>query len=225
MIFTTFTYFIFVAAIFNVYWAIRLRKIQNIFLICGSFVFYAWWDYRFASLILLSALIDYLIGFWLSKTEKPATRKGLLLFSITANLAILGIFKYFGFFLENFVSFMGFFGIAFGPLDLQIVLPVGISFYTLQTMGYTIDVYRKKFRATKDFVSYLAFVSFFPQLVAGPIERAGNLIPQFMADRQFNEQSARDGLRQLLWGFAKKALLANNLANQYFSMSYLRKTC
>jgi len=213
MVFTTLTYFVFVTVVFTIYWSIRLRTAQNIFLILASFIFYAWWDYRFISLIFLSSVVDFIVGIGLSQTEKQFTRKCLLFSSIIINLSILCIFKYFGFFLDSLIALLTFLKLP-SPncIDLQIVLPIGISFYTLQTMSYTIDVYQKKIHATSDFVAYLAYVSFFPQLVAGPIERAGNLLSQISENRTFDTAVATDGIRRILWGIAKKTIIANNIS-------------
>ena len=180
-----------------------------------SFVFYACWDYRFTMLLLISSVVDFIAGVGLSKFEnKFFVRKLLLLTSITVNLTILFIFKYLGFFMDSLVSLMSSLNLsAMGRMDLQIVLPIGISFYTLQTMSYTIDVYRKKINATSDFVAYITYVSFFPQLVAGPIERAGNLLSQFSTNRKFNAADATDGIRRILWGLVKKTLIANNIGD------------
>jgi len=142
-------------------------------------VFYGWWDWRFLSLIVFSSLVDYTIGLQLKKEEKQSKRKLFLWISILVNLGFLGFFKYYNFFVDNFVETFSFFGSKIQPNTLDIILPVGISFYTFQTLSYTIDVYKRKLEPTEDIVSFLAFVSFFPQLVAGPIERATNLLPQF----------------------------------------------
>ena len=161
-------------------------KWQNTLLLAASYLFYGWWDWRFLSLIFLSSLADYLIGRQLAQTEKRNLRKALLISSLSLNLGMLGVFKYFNFFAENFVSAFTFLGGDMSLPSLEIVLPVGISFYTFQTLSYTIDVYRKQLEPIKDAIAFFAYVSFFPQLVAGPIERASNLLPQFSRTREFS---------------------------------------
>ncbi len=197
-------------------------KFQNFLIVVASYVFYGWWDWRFLSLILFSTLVDYTIGRKLSNEENQTKRKILLWTSLVVNLGFLVFFKYYNFFLDNFVEAFSFFGHPINPQGLNIILPVGISFYTFQTLSYTIDVYRKKLEPTKDFIAFTAFVSFFPQLVAGPIERATNLLPQFYKKRTFEYNKAVDGLRQILWGLFKKIVIADNaaqLANEIFNNS------
>src|SRR5690606_38795022 len=162
----------------------------------SSYVFYGWWDWRFLALILFSTLADYTIGLLLSKEKNDYNRKVLLWSSIVVNIGLLGFFKYFNFFVDNFTKAFTFLGYEFSSYSLKIILPVGISFYTFQTLSYTIDIYRKKLQPTQDFVAFAAFVSFFPQLVAGPIERAKNLLPQFFKKRKFEYAQATEGLKQ-----------------------------
>jgi len=214
MLFNSIDFLIFLPTIFVTYWCIPNAKVrlQNIFLIFASYFFYGWWDWRFLSLIVFSSFIDYFVGISLSKTNIINKRKFLLLISIFVNLGLLGFFKYYNFFLANFVEAFSFLGHEISPRGLNIILPVGISFYTFQTLSYTIDVYKKKFKPTKDIVAFFAFVSFFPQLVAGPIERATNLLPQFFERRIFEYNKSVDGLRQILWGFFKKIVIADNCA-------------
>jgi len=187
-------------------------KVQNSLIVVASYVFYGWWDWRFLGLILFSTIVDYSVGIALSKYKEPKTKKLLLWISILVNLGFLGFFKYFNFFIDNFVTAFSFMGIQVNSSSLDIILPVGISFYTFQTLSYTIDVYREKLKPTRDFISFCAFVSFFPQLVAGPIERATNLLPQFYTNRTFDYASAVNGMRQILWGLMKKILIADNCA-------------
>jgi alginate O-acetyltransferase complex protein AlgI len=175
-------------------------------------VFYGWWDWRFLSLILFSTFVDYLVGLGLLKHENLTKRKILLWVSILVNLGFLGFFKYYNFFLDNFVSAFSFFGMEISGRSLNIILPVGISFYTFQTLSYSIDVYNRKLEPTKNFIAFAAFVSFFPQLVAGPIERAKHLLPQFYTKRVFEYSKAVDGMRQILWGLFKKIVIADNCA-------------
>ena len=214
MLFNSIEFAIFLPIVFILYWFVTNRnlKIQNILLVCASYLFYGWWDWRFLSLIFFSSIVDYLVGIGLSKTEKTGKRKFLLLISIFVNLGFLGVFKYFNFFAENFAQAFTLFGSSIEPNRLNIILPVGISFYTFQTLSYSIDVYKKKLQPTKDIVAFFAFVSFFPQLVAGPIERATNLLPQFYKKREFSYDKATDGMRQILWGLFKKMVIADNCA-------------
>ena len=195
---------------------------QNTLIVAASYLFYGWWDWRFLSLILFSTLIDYSVGIGLSKEKEKRKRKLLLWISVLVNLGFLGFFKYYNFFLENFVEAFSFFGTTINPNSLNIILPVGISFYTFQTLSYSIDVYQRKMEPTKDFIAFAAFVSFFPQLVAGPIERSTHLLPQFYKLRTFDYDKAVDGMRQILWGLFKKVVIADNCAtyaNQIFNHS------
>ena len=196
------------------YWFVTQRnlKIQNLLIVASSYLFYGWWDWRFLSLILFSTVVDYLVGRGLANTEHRSKRKLLLWTSILVNLGFLGFFKYYNFFLDNLITAFTFFGNPISANSLHIILPVGISFYTFQTLSYSIDVYRKKLEPTKDFIAFSAFVSFFPQLVAGPIERATNLLPQFYKKREFSYTQSVDGLRQILWGLFKKMVIADNCA-------------
>lgn len=224
MLFNSIDFAIFLPIVFLVYWFIVKNnlKLQNLLIVFASYVFYGWWDWRFLSLILFSTLIDYLIGRGLEKEESQTKRKLLLWSSIIINLGFLGFFKYYNFFLENFVTAFSFLGQPINPQGLNIILPVGISFYTFQTLSYSIDVYKRKLEPTKDFIAFMAFVSFFPQLVAGPIERATQLLPQFYKKRKFNYFNAVDGLRQIIWGLFKKIVIADNaaeIANQIFNNS------
>ncbi|WP_420602945.1 MBOAT family O-acyltransferase [Flagellimonas sp.] len=214
MIFNSLEFAIFLPLVFILYWYVfnRNLKHQNLLILASSYLFYGWWDWRFLSLIIFSTVADYLIGRALVKEEKLNTRKALLWTSILVNLGFLGFFKYYNFFLDNFVSAFTFFGSELNANSLNIILPVGISFYTFQTLSYSIDVYKRKLEPEQDFVAFAAFVSFFPQLVAGPIERATNLLPQFPVKRQFNYNKAVDGLRQILWGLFKKVVIADNCA-------------
>lgn len=214
MLFNSIDFAIFLPIVFILYWFVvnKNLKLQNFLIFVSSLVFYGWWDWRFLSLILFSILTDYIIGVALGKQENPFKRKALLWTSIIINLGFLGFFKYYNFFVDSFVSAFSFFGTEIKASSLNIILPVGISFYTFQTMSYTIDVYRKQFPPTKDFIAFSAFVSFFPLLVAGPIERAKNLLPQFYLKRTFDYTKAVDGLRQILWGLFKKIVIADNCA-------------
>jgi D-alanyl-lipoteichoic acid acyltransferase DltB (MBOAT superfamily) len=224
MLFNSIDFAIFLPIVFILYWFAtdKKLKLQNFLIVVASYLFYGWWDWRFLSLILFSTLIDYSIGIRLSKEENISKRKILLWISILVNLGFLGFFKYYNFFLDNFITAFSLFGSPINVQGLNIVLPVGISFYTFQTLSYTIDVYKRKLKPTKDFIAFTAFVSFFPQLVAGPIERATHLLPQFYKRRKFDYALAVDGMRQILWGLFKKIVIADNcaeLANQIFNNS------
>ncbi|WP_110475085.1 MBOAT family O-acyltransferase [Winogradskyella epiphytica] len=214
MFFNSIEFFIFLPIVFSLYWLIGAKNIksQNFLIVLASYVFYGWWDWRFLSLILFSSIVDYSIGLALDKQNKSSYRKTLLWISISVNLGFLGFFKYYNFFIDSLRDSFTFFGADLNISTLNIILPVGISFYTFQTLSYTIDVFNKKLKPTKDIVGFMAFVSFFPQLVAGPIERATNLLPQFSIERKFVYRDAVNGLRQILWGLFKKIVIADNCA-------------
>lgn len=214
MLFNSVDFAIFLPIVFILYWFVTNKnlKLQNFLIVAASYFFYGWWDWRFLSLILFSTFVDYAVGVGLLKQENLTKRKLLLWISIIVNLGFLGFFKYYNFFLDNFAAAFSFFGNEIHASSLRVILPVGISFYTFQTMSYSIDVYRRKLEPTKDFIAFSAFVSFFPQLVAGPIERATNLLPQFYTKRKFDYANAVDGMRQILWGLFKKIVIADNCA-------------
>lgn len=214
MLFNSIDFAVFLPVVFILYWFVTNKnlKLQNFLIVVASYLFYGWWDWRFLSLILFSTLVDYAVGRKLKTENKDSKRKTLLWISIIVNLGFLGFFKYYNFFLDNFITAFSFFGAEIKANSLNIILPVGISFYTFQTMSYTIDVYRRKLEPTKNFIAFSAFVSFFPQLVAGPIERASNLLPQFYKKRTFNYSNAVKGMRQILWGLFKKVVIADNCA-------------
>lgn len=222
MLFNSIEFAFFLPLVFFLYWFVTKKNLrtQNVLLVVASYFFYGWWDWRFLSMIVFSSLVDYLVGIQMGKTEKARRRRGLLLISVFVNLGFLGVFKYYNFFVENFADAFTLFGMSVEPSRLEVVLPVGISFYTFQTLSYSIDVYRRGLEPTKDIIAFFAFVSFFPQLVAGPIERASNLLPQFYRSRMFNHGRAVDGMRQILWGLYKKIVIADNCAeyvNQIFA--------
>ena len=224
MLFNSIDFAVFLPIVFLLYWLLANKslKLQNALIVLASYVFYGWWDWRFLSLILFSTLVDYTIGIKLKSEKNQTKRKILLWTSICVNLGFLGFFKYANFFLDNFTAAFSFFGSEIATHSLDIILPVGISFYTFQTLSYTIDVYKQKLEPTNDFIVFSAFVSFFPQLVAGPIERATNLLPQFYKKRTFELSKAVDGMRQILWGLFKKIVIADScaeLANQIFNNS------
>ncbi|GGK60435.1 MULTISPECIES: MBOAT family O-acyltransferase [Flavobacteriaceae] len=214
MIFNSFEFFVFLPIVFVLYWFVFNKKLkwQNLLLLVTSYIFYGWWDWRFLSLIVFSSFIDFHSGLQIVKAHTRTIKKRWLTFSIFVNLGFLGVFKYYNFFANSLYEAFLSVGFEIDVFTLDIVLPVGISFYTFQTMSYTIDVYRNKLKPTTDPIAFFAFVSFFPQLVAGPIERANNLLPQFYKFRKFEYHKAVDGLRQILWGLFKKVVVADNCA-------------
>ncbi len=214
MLFNSIEFALFLPVVFAIYWVIGPSrvKLQNLFLLLASYFFYGWWDPRFLALIAFSSVVDYFVALQISKSENQRHRRLFLWISLGVNLGMLGFFKYYNFFLDNFVSAFSFFGQSFEASRLSIILPVGISFYTFQTLSYTIDVYRRKMVPSRDPIGFFAFVSFFPQLVAGPIERATNLLPQFFVRREFTFEKGRDGMRQILWGLFKKVAVADTCA-------------
>lgn len=214
MFFNSIDFAIFLPVVFILYWFVFKKsiRVQNALLVVASYFFYGLWDWRFLFLILFSTIVDFTIAKALKSQNDNKQRRLLLIISLFVNLGLLGFFKYYNFFIDNFVDTFSFFGSSFSSHRLDIILPVGISFYTFQTLSYTIDVYRRKLEPTKDFVAFSAFVSFFPQLVAGPIERATNLLPQFYKKRTFNYHKSVDGIKQILWGLFKKIVIADNAA-------------
>ncbi len=207
MLFTSIEFFIFLPLVFALYWLLRRQlRWQNLLVVIASYTFYGWWDWRFLLLIALTSACSYLSGILIGNGH---WRKTALWSNIIVNLAILGLFKYYDFFATEFAGLLG---LHADNVTLNLVLPVGISFYTFQALSYSIDVYKKKIEPTRDIVAFFAYVSFFPQLVAGPIERATNLLPQFAKERRFDYGQAVDGIRQMLWGFFKKVVVADNCA-------------
>ena len=214
MPFNSIEFAIFLPIVFIVYWFITNKnlRLQNLTIVAASYVFYGWWDWRFLSLILCSTIVNYSVGIRLFKQENQSKRKTLLWISILINIGSLGFFKYYNFFLDNFITAFSFFGEEITVNLLHIILPLGISFYTFKILSYTIDVYKRKLEPTRDFIAFSAFVSFFPQLLAGPIERATKLLPQFYTKRIFEYSKAVDGMKQILWGLFKKLVIADNCA-------------
>lgn len=213
MLFNSFEFLLFLPIVFLLYWFVfRTLRQQNLLIVIASFVFYGWWDWRFLILMGITILCSFASGILIEKNDSQFYRKFISASNICLNLAILCVFKYFNFFIENFTLLLEKFGIYTHPISLNIILPVGISFYTFQALSYTIDVYRRSIEPTKDIIAFFAFISFFPQLVAGPIERATNLLPQFLKQREFDYDKAVDGCRQMLWGFFKKIVIADNCA-------------
>ncbi|WP_341214781.1 MBOAT family O-acyltransferase [uncultured Wocania sp.] len=214
MLFNSIAFLIFLPITFSLYWFLlkKSTKGQNILLLLASYFFYGWWDYRFLILIALSTIVDYFIGLSLEKEQVDKKRKLLLGLSLAFNLGLLGFFKYYNFFIESWIDVWQNIGVQMHASTLNIVLPVGISFYTFQTLSYTIDVYRKKLKPTHNFINFATFVAFFPQLVAGPIERATNLLPQFFVKRNFNKERAISGIHLIIWGLFKKIVIADGCA-------------
>lgn len=222
MLFNSFEFLVFFPIVFLLYWFVFQKnlKAQNAFILVVSYVFYGWWDWRFLGLMAFSSLLDYICGIQIGNSDDPIKRKIYLGISMAINLGLLGFFKYFNFFIDSTIQMLNSVGFQANPFSLQLILPVGISFYTFQTMSYTIDIYRRQLEPTKDPVAFFAYVSFFPQLVAGPIERASNLLPQFFKKRFFSDTMAMDGMRQILWGLFMKVVIADNCAvfvNQAFT--------
>ena len=215
MLFNSIDFLFFLPIVFLFYWFVfsNSARSQNILILISSYVFYSWWDYRFLSLIVFSTAVDYTLGLRIHNEKIYRLRKFFLFCSIFINLGILGFFKYYNFFIESWIDLFRAIGFQMSHVNtLNIILPVGISFYTFQTMSYTIDVYNRKLEPTKDFISFASFVSFFPQLVAGPIEKAINLLPQISNKRTFSYEQSVQGLRLVLWGMFKKVVVADSLA-------------
>ena len=236
MLFNSFEFSIFLPLVFLCYWILLKKnlKAQNFFIVCVSYLFYGWWDWRFLILIAITTTCSYFSGILIEKYRAIISSQNkyfnisklVLVSNILLNLLILGTFKYFNFFSENIQRLFEMFGYGLDWVTIDILLPVGISFYTFQALSYSIDVYKKKIEATHDIIAFFAFVSFFPQLVAGPIERATNLLPQFYTNRIFDYNKAIDGMRQILWGFFKKiavadncAIIVNDIFNNYTDLS------
>ncbi|WP_438423350.1 MBOAT family O-acyltransferase [Aquimarina macrocephali] len=215
MLFNSLEFFLFLCIVFVLYWFVvyKNHKLQNVLLLIASYVFYGWWDWRFLSLIALSTLTDYFVGFRIYQSKDKLTQKRWLWVSVLFNLGLLGFFKYYNFFIESWIDLSASVGYEFqNTWTLKVILPVGISFYTFQTLSYSIDIYRKKLKPTNDFIAFAAFVSFFPQLVAGPIERATNLVPQFLKKRKFTYQNFSTGIKLMIWGFFLKLVIADRAA-------------
>ncbi len=211
MIFNSLPFFVFIAVFLPLYFSLRGRA-RLLLCLVASYFFYGWWDWRFLSLILTSTLIDYVVGLQLDGNDDARSRRRLLITSMLVNLGFLAIFKYFNFFIESFRDLLLSWGVEPGFNTLYIILPVGISFYTFQSMSYTIDVYFRKIKVERDFIRFSTFISFFPQLVAGPIVRAVDFLPQFQKDRPFEWDRFIAGSGQVLWGFFKKVAVADSLA-------------
>lgn len=213
MSFNSLEYLLFLPIVFILYWFVfKKLKPQNLLIVVASYIFYGWWDWRFLILIAFTSLCSYLTGLMISKKSEGGGGRFYAALNIIINLLILGVFKYYNFFVESFSEALGAIGVHTNYSSLRIILPVGISFYTFQALSYTIDVYRKKIEATHDVIAFFAYISFFPQLVAGPIERATNLLPQMQNKRIFNYEMAVDGIEQIVWGLFKKMVVADYCA-------------
>jgi alginate O-acetyltransferase complex protein AlgI len=213
MLFNSISYLIFLPIVFIIYWNLKSNlKFQNLFLLLSSYFFYAFWDYRFLFLLVFSTALNYFTGKMIYTSNGINNRKIWLFVSVIINLGFLGVFKYYNFFLTSFVDLFSFFGLKTDLFTLKLILPVGISFYTFHGLSYIIDIYKNRIKPIDDFVSYSVFVSFFPLLVAGPIERATHLLPQITTKREINYNTLSDGLRQILWGLVKKIIIADSCA-------------
>ncbi|TYA71876.1 MBOAT family protein [Seonamhaeicola marinus] len=213
MIFNSVAFLVFFVIVFVLYWFLGKKhlKIQNVLLLIASYFFYGWWDWRFLSLIIFSTVIDYILGIIIDASIKR--KKFYLILSLISNLGLLATFKYFNFFISSWVDFCALLGYDVGISTLNIILPVGISFFTFQTMSYSIDIYRGDLKPTKNFINFATFVSFFPQLVAGPIERASNLLPQIANQRVWSHKKFKEGLFQIIVGFFRKVVVADSIGS------------
>ena len=227
MLFNSIQFALFLPIVFLLYWFVFDRfiskskhqlRLQNIFIVVSSYVFYGWWDWRFLLLIAFTSFCSWGSGVLIGKAQTKKRAKTWMWFNIILNVGILALFKYYDFFVVEFAQL---FHLSTEGLLIKVILPVGISFYTFQALSYSIDIYRGKIEPTKDIVAFFAFISFFPQLVAGPIERASSLLPQFLKKREFDYDTAMEGMRQILWGLFKKLLIANNCAYAVDSVFYL----
>ena len=214
MIFNSLSFAVFLPIVFLIYWFIAKKnlKFQNFLLLCASYFFYSCWDWRFLFLLIFSTLLDYFTGIKMYESNSTKNKRIWFWISIIVNLGFLGVFKYYNFFITSFTEFLIPFGLNFTPLLLKIILPVGISFYTFHGLSYVIDIYKDRIKPERNFIDYSLFVSFFPLLVAGPIERATHLLPQIKNERIFNYSKSVDGLRQIIWGLFKKIVIADQCA-------------
>lgn len=224
MLFNSIGFVIFLPVVFLLYWFVTNKnlKLQNVLLLLASYFFYACWDWRFLFLLMFSTFLDYFTGLKMQDAKNQKRKRFWFWLSVVINLGFLGIFKYYNFFAESFADAISNVGLQVNPWTLKVILPVGISFYTFHGLSYVIDIYKDRIKAEKNFVDYAVFVSFFPLLVAGPIERATHLLPQIKKRRTFDYTKAVDGLRQILWGLFKKIVIADNcaeFANQIFNNS------
>lgn len=213
MNFTSLAFVVFFIVFFVLYWLVNKQlRLQNILILIGSYVFYGWWDYRFLLLMFLSSLLDFYIGIKIYESQNSRLRQFLMGLSLFVNLGLLLYFKYLNFFIDSFTDMLWAMGMHVDKVVLDIILPVGVSFYTFQILSYSLDIYKGKFKPTYNLIDFLGFVAFFPQLVAGPIERASVLLPQFYIHRKFDYEKIVDGARLILYGFFKKLVIADNIA-------------
>ncbi|MEN9488478.1 MAG: hypothetical protein RL494_743 [Bacteroidota bacterium] len=214
MLFNSLNFALFLPIVFILYWYVfhKNLKHQNLLLLVSSYFFYACWDWRFLFLLVFSTLLDYFTGIKMEEAKTDRLKKFWFWLSVSINLGFLGVFKYYNFFATSFANAVANFGVEVDPWTLKVILPVGISFYTFHGLSYVIDIYKSRIKAERDFIEYSVFVSFFPLLVAGPIERATHLLPQIQKKRVFNYTKAVDGLRQILWGLFKKIVIADQCA-------------
>ncbi|MAM28034.1 MAG: membrane-bound O-acyltransferase family protein [Flavobacteriaceae bacterium] len=213
MLFNSFDFAVFFPIFFVLYWVVHKHlTIRNVFLLLSSYVFYAWWDWRFLFLIIFSSIVDFVVGGQIVKAKTKSAKRTLLIISLLTNLGLLAYFKYANFFIDSFINSFNFLGGNLDSFALQIILPVGISFYTFQTLSYTIDIYRGRLQPVKEWLPFFTFVAFFPQLVAGPIERASHLLPQFYKKYNFDYDRVKSGLLLALFGLFKKMVIADRLA-------------
>lgn len=221
MTFTTITFLIFFILFFGIYWILarKNKNWRNLFMIIGGYIFYGWWDWRFLILLVFSSTIDFSSGLLIGSSKTTLSKKLFLGLSLMVNLCLLGFFKYCDFFITSANDLVQSFGYTGSLKTLEIILPVGLSFYTFQSMSYALDVYKGKLKPTRNILDFFAFVSFFPQLVAGPIERAVHMLPQFASEKKFDYGNAVSGLRMILYGLFKKMVIADSMAvfaNQFF---------
>jgi D-alanyl-lipoteichoic acid acyltransferase DltB (MBOAT superfamily) len=214
MLFNSISFAFFLLVVFILYWVLAKEnlKLQNILLLIASYFFYACWDYRFLFLLIFSTALDFYTGIKIYEAKNKAQKKGWFWLSVLANVGFLGIFKYYNFFVSSFAEGLSLLGFKSNFWTLNVILPVGISFYTFHGLSYIIDIYKNRIKPERNFINYSVFVSFFPLLVAGPIERATHLLPQIRKERKFDSAKAIDGLRQILWGLFKKIAIADNCA-------------
>ncbi len=210
MNFNTIEFFLFLFAVCVIYWSLN-HRLQNIFLLLASYLFFSFWDWRFLFLILLSTTTDFFCSLKIDQYDSRKQRRFFLYISLAVNLSILGIFKYFNFFVGNLIFLFQKFGLQIPDFALHFIVPIGISFFTLQSMSYTIDVYRQKIRPTKNFLDYALFVSFFPKLISGPIERTTHFLPQIQQSRLLTVEKLKNGFLLIYWGLFKKVVIADNL--------------
>ncbi len=212
MLFNSLAFLVFLPVVFALYWSFRSAGGQNKVVVLASMFFYGWWDWRFLLLMLTACIVNFFLGQAVDGSRVKRRRKSWLLVAVTVNIGLLAVFKYFNFFADNLAAMLSWFGISADVPTLHLVLPIGISFYTFQLTAYVVDVYRGQLCACRSLELFLSFICFFPQLVAGPIERGANLLPQFAAKRVFDYAFAVDGMRLFLWGLMKKMLVADNCA-------------